>query len=122
MSASHIVQAVLLAVVVLSCWLGAVGAWRMREPVQGLHFCTLSAAIGMGALVVAVFVALGNTSASWKTVLIYLILLVVNSVGTHATARAFRARELGHWQPRDGDPFEWVGPDEEAPPQEVSSR
>ena len=32
----------------------------------------------------------------------------INSVGTHATARAFRARELGHWEPRDGDPIEFV--------------
>jgi hypothetical protein len=36
------------------------------------------------------------------------MLLAVNSVVTHATARAFRTREIGHWQPRDGDNIEFV--------------
>jgi hypothetical protein len=34
--------------------------------------------------------------------------LGINAVVGHATGRAFRARELGHWEPRDGDPIEFV--------------
>ena len=110
MSVHSVLEALLLGVVVLSCWLGAIGAWRMREPMQGLHFCTIPAAAGMGALTIAVFLEHGNNAASWKTVLITVILLTINSVGMHASGRAFRSRELGHWEPRDGDPFEWVQP------------
>ena len=108
MTPRAIVEAVLLAIVVLSCWLGALGMWRMREPMQALHYLSLPASIGAVALTVAVFVATGNSQDSWKTLLITIILLAINSVVTHATARAFRARELGHWEPRDGDPIEFV--------------
>lgn len=106
-ASGHAAQIVLLALVVASCWLGALGAWRMREPVQSLHYLTFPA-LGAFLLAAAVFLATGNGQAGWKTLLIAFILLGFNSVVTHATARAFRARELGHWEPRDGDPFEWV--------------
>ena len=46
--------------------------------------------------------------------MIAFILVAINSVVTHATARSFRARELGHWEPRKGDPIEFVR-DTEAP-------
>jgi multisubunit Na+/H+ antiporter MnhG subunit len=59
----------------------------------------------------AVFMRAGNTSASWKTVFIGAVLIAINSVVTHATARAFRTRELGHWRPRQGDNVEWVTPE-----------
>jgi multisubunit Na+/H+ antiporter MnhG subunit len=108
MSTHAITIEVLLGIVVLSCWAGALGMLRMRYPVQALHYLTLPAAVGMAALIVAVFLELGFGQASVKTLLIGVVLLGINSVVAHATARAFRARELGHWEPRDGDPFEFV--------------
>jgi multisubunit Na+/H+ antiporter MnhG subunit len=108
MTASHIAQAVLLTLVVVSCWLGVLGVCRMRDATQALHFITIPAVVGSVALTAAVFVAKGNTLAGWKMLLISLIMVALNSVGMHASARAFRARELGHWEPRDGDEFEWV--------------
>jgi monovalent cation/proton antiporter MnhG/PhaG subunit len=108
-----IVEAVLLGVVVLSCWLGSVGMLRMREPMQGLHYLSLPACVGSVALVAAVFVQTGNSQASWKTVLICLVLLAINSVVAHATARAFRTRALGHWEPRPGDGVERIARDGE---------
>lgn len=108
MTARSIAEVTLLAVVVLSCWLGVVGMWRMREPTQALHYLSLPASAGAIALTVAVFLSQGGNQAFWKTLLITFILLAINSVVTHATARAFRARELGHWEPRAGDPIEFV--------------
>jgi monovalent cation/proton antiporter MnhG/PhaG subunit len=108
MSARHIVEAVLLGIVVLTCWLGAVGMIRMREPMQALHYLSLPATAGAIVLTIAVFVSQGSGQASWKTLFIAFILLATNSVVTHATARAFRTRELGHWEPCDGDPIEFV--------------
>ena len=102
-----IIEAVLLGLAVLSCWLGALGMVRMREPMQALHYLALPA-IGALLLTVAVFVRTGPSQAAWKTLLIALIVLGINSVVAHATARAFRTRELGHWEPLDGDPMEFV--------------
>lgn len=108
MSAGIIVQAVLLGVVVLSCWLGVIGMLRMREPMQALHYLALPACIGSVFLTAAVFVRTGNSQASWKTAITVLVLFAINSVVAHATARAFRTRELGHWRPLPGDNVEQV--------------
>ena len=109
-------QAALLAFVVLCCWLGVIGMWRMREPTQALHYLSLPSTVGVIALVVAVGLADGPNQAFWKTLVIACIMLAINSVVTHATARAFRARDLGHWEPCDGDPIEFVrdAPEKEA--------
>lgn len=108
MSARNITEAVLLALVVLSCWIGVTGMLRMREPMQAMHYLGLPACVGSPLLAVAVFVATGNSSAAWKTLLIAALMLLANAVVTHAIARAFRTRELGHWQPRPGDPVEYT--------------
>ncbi len=108
MSARILAEAVLLGLVVLSCWVGVTGMLRMREPTQAMHFLGLPACVGSPLLAVAVFVATGNSSAAWKTLLIAGLLLFANAVVTHAIARAFRTRELGHWQPRPGDPVEYT--------------
>lgn len=108
MTAHWMIESFLLAIVVLACWLGALGMWRMREPIQALHYLSLPASIGSVALTAAVFVREGNSQASWKTLFIALVLFGINSIVAHATARAFRTRKLGHWEPRNGDPFEFV--------------
>ena len=108
MSVHDSVEATLLSLVVLSCWLGSVGMWRMREPMQSLHYLSLPACLGSIFLAIAVFLRTGNSQASWKTVIICCVLLAINSVVTHATARAFRTRDLGHWQPELEDGVERV--------------
>lgn len=108
MNAHAILLDLLLAVVVLTCWLGVLGMLRMPHPTQALHYLTLPATIGIAAAAIAVFLDQGWGSAGLKTLLIALVLLGINSVVTHASARAFRTRDLGHWQPLDGDPIEFV--------------
>ena len=99
---------ILLGITVLSCWIGVIGMLRMREPMQALHYLGLPASLGVVALTGAVLVETGISSTTLKTALIAVVLLGINSVVAHATARAFRTRELGHWEPRDGDPIEFV--------------
>lgn len=108
-SAHPVAVSILLGGVVLSCWLGVAGVVRMRDPVQALHYLALPAGMGMLALTVAVFVETGASQASAKCLFILFLMLSFNSVGTHAAARAFRARELGHWEPQEGDDVEWLG-------------
>jgi multisubunit Na+/H+ antiporter MnhG subunit len=114
MSGHAIFENVLLSVVVLSCWLGVIGMWVMPQPIQALHYLALPASAGMMALIVAVWLVEGNTQASWKALLIGAVLLGINSVVAHATARAFRSRELGHWEPLEGDLVEFVRDSDEA--------
>jgi monovalent cation/proton antiporter MnhG/PhaG subunit len=97
-----------LSAVVLLCWLGVLGMWRMKEPTQALHYLSLPATAGAIFLTIAVLISQGLGQAFCKTLLIAAILMATNSVVTHATARAFRARELGHWEPIEGDPMEMV--------------
>ena len=108
MTGRHIAILVFLTISVLSCWIGVLGMWRMREPMQALHYLGLPAALGSVALIVAVFLQAGRSQVAFKTCAIGAVMLAINSVVAHATARAFRVRELGHWEPRKGDPLEFV--------------
>ena len=108
MTARHIAILVFLAISAVSCWVGVLGMWRMREPTQALHYLALPAELGGIALAVAVFLQMGVGQVAFKTCAIVVVLLAINSVVTHATARAFRVRELGHWEPCKGDPLEFV--------------
>lgn len=108
MSVREVIEACLLGLVVLSCWIGVIGMWRMREPMQALHYLSVPACLGSFLLTIAVFLRTGSSQAAWKTVLICLVLLAINSVVAHATARAFRTRELGHWEPQPGEAIERV--------------
>jgi multisubunit Na+/H+ antiporter MnhG subunit len=99
---------VLLSITVVSSWVGVIGMLRMREPMQALHYLGLPASVGVIALTGAVLSETGLSATTLKTALIAVVLLGINSVVAHATARAFRTRELGHWEPRDGDPIEFV--------------
>jgi monovalent cation/proton antiporter MnhG/PhaG subunit len=104
--AHHVTVVVLLALAAIFCWVGVIGMVRMREPVQALHYLALPAGMGMVLLTIAVFAQTGASQASGKCVLILFLMLGFNSIGTHAAARAFRARELGHWEPYPEDDVE----------------
>ncbi len=108
MTAHTLVIDGLLGVVVVTTWIGIAGMLRMRDATQALHYLAVPGTLGVAALTAAVFVQSGVSPLAWKMLLIAVILFGINSVVTHATGRAFRTRELGHWQPRDGDPVEFV--------------
>ncbi len=43
---------VFLVVTVLACWLGVLGMWRMRKPIQALHYLSFPAAIASIAVTI----------------------------------------------------------------------
>jgi multisubunit Na+/H+ antiporter MnhG subunit len=100
LTAQHIAAAVLLGVTVCCCWVGALGMWRMREPVQALHYLAVPGSVGGVAMAAAVLLQTGLRQTALKALLIAVVLLSINSVVSHATARAFRLRRSGH---RDDD-------------------
>ena len=102
MNLVHGCVVILLGGTVLCCWVGVLGMWRMREPIQALHYLALPASLSVVALSVAVFLQEGVGQVALKTALIAVIVLGINSVVSHATGRAFYVRE----RKRTGD----VGP------------
>lgn len=108
---SSVAVPILLGVTAAACWIGVVGMVRMRDPYQALHYLGIPAIAGMTSLTLAVAAQTGWSPATWKCALILLIFVAANSVGTHAAARAFRAREKGHWEPEPHDAeVEFLGP------------
>ncbi len=118
MTAHAVLQILSLTLVVAACWLGVLGMWRMKTPTEALHYLALPGTAGVAGLIAAVFLATGNSQTAWKTVLTGAVLVASNSIVAHATARAFRARALGHWEPLDGDPMERFRPHTEEPMEE----
>lgn len=84
--------AVLLALTTLSCVIGVLGMWRMRQPTQALQYLSFPATVGMVCVTIAVFLQTGFGQAGMKCVAIIVILVSINSVVAHATARAFYIR------------------------------
>ena len=98
----------LLFLTVLCVWIGCIGMVRARHPVQALHYLSVPGATGVSLLTVAVVLQSGATLLSWKMILTAAVLFGINSVVSHATARAFRVRDTGMWQHRHGDDMELV--------------
>lgn len=99
----------LLSVLVLCCWIGSIGAVRMREPMQALHYLFAPTTLGAMCLGAAIWIERGFTQASFKITAIAFLLVAVNSVITHATARMFRIRAAGDWRSGKGISIEHVG-------------
>lgn len=111
---NHDVILASLALVVICCWIGVLGTWRMRHPTQGLHYLALPTGIGAIFLTVAVVAQTGWGSTSAKTIAICAVLIVTNAVGAHATARAIRTRQLDHWEGREQEGVEFIPEDKNA--------
>ena len=99
MTPRGVAVAALLAVGVgieLAC---CVGVLVMRNLYDKLHYTAPATTVGSLAIAAAIVVQESFTQAGIKAILVFAIMLVTNPVLTHATARAARVRELGHWQP-----------------------
>jgi monovalent cation/proton antiporter MnhG/PhaG subunit len=92
----------LLALAVLVVWISAAGMLRMRDAYQRMHFMSPPASLTVFLITIAVFLQQGLKPESFKALFIVLILLAMNTVVTHATARAFRIREVAPWRSLPG--------------------
>ena len=105
MSAATIAVEVLLAIAVIVSWLCCLGLLLMKDFYEKLHYMSSVTTISAFCVLAAVVIEEGWGQATIKTVLVFLTLLVMNAVLSHATARAARIRALGHWTP---DPNEEI--------------
>ncbi|HSU68706.1 MAG TPA: monovalent cation/H(+) antiporter subunit G [Tepidisphaeraceae bacterium] len=101
-----IVVGVLAGVAVLLAIVCAVGVVVMRDPYQRLHFPSVVVTFSTLLIAIAVWIEEKDPQARIKVTLIGLLLFVMNSVLTAATAKSIRIRQKGHWEPH---------PDEQIP-------
>jgi monovalent cation/proton antiporter MnhG/PhaG subunit len=91
------VVAGLLVVGVAASLLSCVGLLVMRDVFDRLHYSAPVATVGAGAIGLAVLVEEGVAPQAIKALLMVFLVVVTNAVLTHATARAARMRQFGHW-------------------------
>lgn len=103
MNAANLAVEVLLGLTVAVAWLSCIGMLAMDNVLDALHYLAPVTTVASFALLAAVVVAEGAGQAAMKTILICMVLLLINSVLSHATARAFRVREKGDWKPQTGE-------------------
>ena len=109
MSGPDIAVAVLLGICAVTALICCLAVVVLPDYFERLHFMSTVTTISSGALLVAVVVKEGWGQATIKTILTFLVLLLINAVLTHATARARRVRERGHWEPDPEEHIEGAG-------------
>ncbi len=92
-----ILAAVLLAIGVAAAALTAIGVLVSGNVYQRLHYLAPVGTVGVGAVAAAIVVQEGLDQAGIKAVVTAAVLFVANPILTHATARAVRVHERGHW-------------------------
>jgi len=99
----HILADVLLAVGAGAALLPSVGILVVRDFYERLHYMGPAGSLGVVAVVASLVLTDPLSSASIKVVIVGVLLVVSNSVLTHATARAGRIHQLGDWKPQKGE-------------------
>lgn len=82
-----------VAVTLMSC----LGVLVMPNVFDRLHYTSPATTLGAFAVSLAIVVEEGWSAASVKAMLVFVLLVVTGTVLTHATARAARIRQFGHW-------------------------
>ena len=101
-----IVADVLLVVGVAIELLACLGLLLMGTVFDRLHYVGLASTLGPIAIAGAVLLEEGVSTAGLKAIFIAVVLVGVGPVVTHATARAARVRQFGHWQTRPDEHVE----------------
>jgi monovalent cation/proton antiporter MnhG/PhaG subunit len=92
----------------------SVGVMVMRDPFQRLHFSAPVVTFSTLLIAIGVWVEEKDPQARIKVVLIGVVLFLMNSVLTSATAKAVRIRQQGHWEPHEEERIAVNGRDEVA--------
>lgn len=99
----HILTDVLLAVAAGAALLSSLGILMLRDFYERLHYMGPTGSLGAAAIVASLLLNGSLSSASVKVIMVGVLLVISNSVLTHATARAGRIHQLGDWKPQKGE-------------------
>jgi multicomponent Na+:H+ antiporter subunit G len=98
-----IVIEVLVAAAVLIVVVSVLGMLRMRDPYQRMHYIAPPASLSAMFITVAIFLQQGFKPELFKAAFTTLVLIAMNTIVTHAAARAFRIAEIENWRPAKGE-------------------
>lgn len=93
----------LVAAAILITVLSVVGMLRMRDPYQRMHYISPPASLSAFLIAIAIFLQRGLKSESFKALFTAFVLTGMNTIVTHAAARAFRIAETEDWHPEHGE-------------------
>lgn len=102
MNPQEVLVAVLLAVALLLLAGSAAGMFAASEVFERLHYVGPSV-VAAWAVAGAVLVHTGWSADALKAGLVAGLLTLWSPVLSHATARAARVRQYGHWAPMPGE-------------------
>jgi multisubunit Na+/H+ antiporter MnhG subunit len=91
---------VFLWIAVVTAALAACALPLSTEFFDRLHYMAPVADVSAVCLLVAVVLQEGWGQAAVKMIFICIVLILMNAVLAHVTARAARVRNLGHWTPQ----------------------
>jgi multicomponent Na+:H+ antiporter subunit G len=103
---------VLLSAAVLITIVSVLGMLRVRDPYQRLHYISPPASLSSFLIAIAIFVQRGLKPESFKALFVALVLVGMNTIVTHAAARAFRIAEVPDWHPAEGEEVPILSSDE----------
>lgn len=106
MTAADWAIAVSLAITICFTWVSCWALLLFKDVFQRLHYLSLVTTVSMLGLLIAVVVKEGAGQAAIKVILTYIVLLLINAVLSHATARAARVRKFGQWTPTPEEKIE----------------
>ena len=93
----------LLVTAVLISLASVLGMLRLRDAYQRMHYIAPPASLSAILITIAIFVQRGLKPESFKALFTTVVLIGMNSVVTHAAARAFRIGDTKGWRPRNGE-------------------
>lgn len=97
---------------VVTAALSALALPLSTELYDRMHYMAPVADISAIAILVAIVLQEGWGQASAKMLFICLVLVIMNAVLSHATARAARFRRFGQWTPQPGEQIRGAAKDE----------
>ena len=103
MSLQVTVVALLLTGAVVIVALCALGLITVSDSFDRLHFLSPASSIGAVLVAAAIVVEEALSTSGVKAILTVGLLLLTNPILGHATARAARVRQYGHWQALTGE-------------------
>lgn len=98
MNVADVIVVVLVVVAVLVAVLSCLGVFMARDAFDALHFTGPASVLSPVLIAIAVVIEEGiGSQAGIKAIVVALLLLVLNPILAHATARAARIRASGKW-------------------------
>lgn len=109
MSGLEITSGVFLWIGVAIAAISSITLVFSTELFDRLHYMAPVANVAAVAIFVAVLLQEGWGQGSMKMLLICAVLIIMNAVLAHATARAARVREFGTWTPQTDEQIRGAG-------------